>query len=1092
LAIGTEESLPGGVMPEFVVDVSSAGASYARDGARSSVDELTAAFGAAATYRPHIAATFLGIALAAWLALVIQPWLLIVVVIVGIALLARASSESKRRRRVAVRYRLDPAAGLAFDSITNGVSWLAGSAAVWRVTHEEALVRPANTTSVTRAAASIRCESEIANVLTNITVPSIAAAGETLLFFPEGLVIRDGSSRFIDVPYSKIRVELDSMRFSETGEMPRDARQVGNAWLYANKDGSPDRRRANNRDLPVLDYARVTLTWRDSGCVLLVSNNEAARRFVNALARLAQAPPKPAPPKPAPLKLAPVVELPPARIAAVVTPPAPPPPPAPTVAVPRVGVSAAPRAAALTISIETASEVVNVPVPAAAPTELERALQASIDRKRRLAELERQALSVVRDELAVSRSRSGPQAPGEWLAEGRSATVHGLTTGHFVYVGNRLPSLSGSGVEPSLINPALPVDPSHANTTGAGMNYWPSYDRISAASRRAFLQWLAGGRSDPNAYIGYAFIFFYGLERRVYEFVQGRGSHADEVLAIGREVARLIGLYGTQSGSFRSYATSFLDLIASVEPRARELNRTRGAEFGPSQSLRIALGELSLAGKPVPADYALEWIRSSWSLNTPALRCAGEFELLFHIRYAKQYGEGMIVKPNKSYVDLSYRPASGTLEPITLKKRQIPDVTQLVRPLEKLVALAQECSNALDAFSRFLGKNPEGRESLAAFALLPDELVEATPSADATALASLVQSRMDDSGRVHLSAGEILQYVRVSRPDKISKSEALLLAQALEKLGYAIEPDVRLGGPVYDADGPVVVFRRLPDCPSTASDEYETATLCMRLGAIVSASDDEVSEHERSLLQKHIAATLQLSPGERQRLAAHLAWLLEAKPGTSGLRKRLAALSTSARHHVGQLLITVATSDGRVDPREMKILEKLYGLIGLETSDLYADIHAALATDDEPIAVEQAPAKSKGFAIPPKPAPATTASGIDMERVRLKIAETREVSTLLSSIFVEEEAPAVSAPPVKEGGTIGTLDAAHSELLRRLGERESWPRDEVERLAAELALLPDGALETINDYAYAAAAEPLWEDEDPVAINRQVAMELIA
>lgn len=725
-------------------------------------------------------------------------------------------------------------------------------------------------------------------------------------------------------------------------------------------------------------------------------------------------------------------------------------------------------------------------VPAAVPTELERALQASIDQKRRQEALARSA--------PPPRPQAPAQARGEWLGQDRSATVHGFATGGFVYVGNRLGALDGSGVEPALIDPSLPVDPAVANTSGAGMTYWPSYANLSASSRRALLEWLAGGRKDPNASIGYVFLFFYGLERRVYEYVQDRGSSADEVLAIAREVARLLDLYAGTSGSFASYGAALLDLIATIEPRARELARDADRTgYGPSQRLKLTLGELSRAGQPIPAALALEWVRSSYSLNTPATRCAAEFELLFHIRYAQQFGEGLVVKPNKTFLDLTYRPASGGLEPLAVTQDRIPDITQLVRPFEKLVALAQECTSALDPFSRFLGKNPEGRHSLSAFALLPEDLVEGTPSTDAASLASLVRSRLDGDGRAHLGAGELLPFVRLAKPEKVSKNEALLLAQALEKLGYGIEPDVRVGGPVYDVDGRVVVFRRLPDCPSAASGEYAMATLCIRLGAVVSSADDEVSAAERALLQQHISDTLQLSAGERQRLAAHLAWLLEEKPGTSGLKKQLAALTSDARHHVGQLLITVATTDGRVDPREMKVLEKLYDLIGLDPAALYSDIHAVLATDDEPVAVDQPPAAPKGFAIPAKPAAAAaTAAGIDMERVRLKIAETREVSTLLSSIFAEEEAPAAAVPAVVEAGAIGTLDAAHSELLRRLAQRESWPRDEVERLANELALLPDGALETINDYAYATAGEPFWEDDDPVAIHSKVAMELIA
>lgn len=710
-------------------------------------------------------------------------------------------------------------------------------------------------------------------------------------------------------------------------------------------------------------------------------------------------------------------------------------------------------------------------------------LQASIDRMRRIAQL-------ARHEPAPAPARL---TQGEWLGRGRSATVHGFATGDFVYVGNRMRALNGYGEEPALIDPALPVDPVVANTSGSDVGYWPSYLTISASSRRAFLQWLASGRNDPRAHIAYVLLFFYGLERRVYEFVKDRGSSADEVLAIGEEVARLFDLHARTNDSFESYAGAFLELIATIEPRARKLVREYdGRDYGPSHQLKLTLGELSIAGKPIPAATALDWVRSAHYLPTPAERCAEEFELLFHIRYARQFGEGMVVKPNKTLLRFDYQPASGGLHPIAVTDPHLPDITTLTRPFQKLLDLTRDCTSALDAFSRFLGKNSDGRHSLTAFALLPDELVEATHSADAASLASLVRSRLDDSGRAHLGAGELLPFIRLAKPEKVAKSESMLLAQALEKLGYGVEPDVRLGGPVYDAEGRVVVFRRLPDCPSTASDEYAAATLCMRLGAIVSAADDDVSELERSTLQKHIAETLQLCAGERQRLGAHLAWLLEEKPGTSGLKKHLAALTTDTRRHLGQLVITVATSDARVDPREMRVLEKIYELLGLETGALYADIHAALATDDAPVGVSTPP-MSKGFAIPPKSAPrATTSSGIDMERVRLKIVETRQVSTLLATVFADDDVPAVRTAPVSQAGTIGTLDGAQSEFLRRLAQRASWSRDEVERIAGELELLPDGALEALNDYAYATADEALWEDDDPVVVNSRLAQELIA
>jgi uncharacterized tellurite resistance protein B-like protein len=720
-------------------------------------------------------------------------------------------------------------------------------------------------------------------------------------------------------------------------------------------------------------------------------------------------------------------------------------------------------------------------------TGLEQQLQDSIDLKRRFAELAKREAETA----AAVQARTAAYANASWVARGSSATVYGLATGDLVYVGKGLPHLDGYGVEPSLIDPSLPVDLANPNTRGEGITYWPSYSDLSPASRAAFLQWLAGGRHDPRVYIGYVFIFFYGLERRAYELIHGRGSSGDEALAIAHEVARLLELHASRSSSFASYGDALLDLIGAVEPRARSIPRNDRirAGYGLPARLRVALGELSLASKPIPASLAYEWVRSMESLPTAATRCEQEFELLFHIRYAKQFGDGIMIKPNKARVDLTYRPASDALEPLTMK-RDVPDVALLVRPVERLTTLARECCGALDPFSRYLGRNPDARESLAAFALLPDELVEGTHSLDAAALASLVQSRINDKGQARLSADELLVFIRVAKPQKVSKNEAVLMAQALEKLGYGMEPDVRLGGQTVETGTPIMLFRRLPDCPSAVSDEYALATVCMRMGVMVSASDDDVSELELALLEQHIAETLRLTAGERQRLSAHLAWLADAKLGMGGVKKRIDELPPDARRHVGKLLVDIATTDGRVDPREMKMLEKLYTLLDLPAADLYRDVHAASAADQEPVEVSEAPSAAKGFAIPPSP---RAGARLDMSRVQLKIAETRQVATLLDGVFIEEEKPIAAVAREIHGGaaTIGFLDAAHSELLRRLAERESWPRDEVECLAAGLSLLPDGALETINDYAYSAVDEPFWEDENPLTINSHVARELM-
>jgi len=59
------------------------------------------------------------------------------------------------------------------------------------------------------------------------------------------------------------------------------------------------------------------------------------------------------------------------------------------------------------------------------------------------------------------------------------------------------------------------------------MDYWPSYCEVSPRARAAYLRWLEDGRRDESTYIGYVFLFFYGLERRLLGDLGGNVSHPE-------------------------------------------------------------------------------------------------------------------------------------------------------------------------------------------------------------------------------------------------------------------------------------------------------------------------------------------------------------------------------------------------------------------------------------------------------------------------------------------------------------------------------------------------------------------------------------
>ena len=77
--------------------------------------------------------------------------------------------------------------------------------------------------------------------------------------FPFGLAIYDSSGVGV-IPYDKLRVQITNTSFREDDEVPSDAHVVGHTWRYVNRDGGPDRRFNNNRQLPIAEYGVLSMT----------------------------------------------------------------------------------------------------------------------------------------------------------------------------------------------------------------------------------------------------------------------------------------------------------------------------------------------------------------------------------------------------------------------------------------------------------------------------------------------------------------------------------------------------------------------------------------------------------------------------------------------------------------------------------------------------------------------------------------------------------------------------------------------------------------------------------------------------------------
>lgn len=76
--------------------------------------------------------------------------------------------------------------------------------------------------------------------------------------------------------YSDVKFEITAVGFLETDPIPNDSEVIKHVWAYANNDGSPDRRYANNRQYPVMKYGKIHISSPSGLNVQFMCSNENA------------------------------------------------------------------------------------------------------------------------------------------------------------------------------------------------------------------------------------------------------------------------------------------------------------------------------------------------------------------------------------------------------------------------------------------------------------------------------------------------------------------------------------------------------------------------------------------------------------------------------------------------------------------------------------------------------------------------------------------------------------------------------------------------------------------------------------------------
>lgn len=110
----------------------------------------------------------------------------------------------------------------------------------------------------------------------------ITSQGTETYLYPTFVLVKSFNG-FGIVDYKDLKFEYSSTRFNEEDVRPKDSNIEGYTWHKANKNGGPDKRFADNYQIPVYRYGEIKFnTSKGLNQFFMISNNNATTYFGSA------------------------------------------------------------------------------------------------------------------------------------------------------------------------------------------------------------------------------------------------------------------------------------------------------------------------------------------------------------------------------------------------------------------------------------------------------------------------------------------------------------------------------------------------------------------------------------------------------------------------------------------------------------------------------------------------------------------------------------------------------------------------------------------------------------------------------------------
>lgn len=700
-----------------------------------------------------------------------------------------------------------------------------------------------------------------------------------------------------------------------------------------------------------------------------------------------------------------------------------------------------------------------------------------------------------------------------WIAPGEVITVGGfqISSGLFYVSEGR-----SSTEDASAIDIKLPIG-RPASGPNSQLGYYSQYCYLSADQRATYLEWLAAGRKDEDPAsrdVGCIFLFFYGLERRFL-------IDTDVGQEIVAEIVTLLQRYSpyTRSRSLQTYCCQLIHFWgwkqgADYYAKLWEWIETLPVSLLGEDELQFVLASYCQRsqGLPVNLAYMIAARDPDSRQSVVVKRVNEEFRDLFAKRYAEQFPQGLLLKAAKRDARIQYHAASPSLlrlqydrpDPFGLS---IPNVLGVQSQFKPLSAIWNSCIEALADYSRAKAKQKQGASDLKVHLALPEELRTTADHPLEEQWRQLLQRAQGVDDCFLIETSEVAQLISLPSRKKLTTVQSRELAQTIESLGFALEPDARYTGIAYGWDQQIAVFSPVGKTVIAPTPACIGAAVLLELCVLIAGADGQLHQSELEVIREFIEKQIPSNPHDHQRLLA-LERLLtndvsEARNSLTRIAKRV---TSDKRELIAEVLVYIAGADDIITKDELRALNRIFKAFELPNEKLQSLLQAVRRQLGE-VTIQSASPTAVGEPIPQRPV-AVPGIQIDMSRVAQISQETREVIAILSKVMIEDEpfdtdstvlrADAKGVPDPSNGiplesalmnqtpAWIQSLDQRYQNITLSLIERPTWKRTDFDALARQYYLMPLSVYDTLNEWADQHLGDFLLEGDDPVVIHKNL------